>query len=98
GQGLRSVEDADVVEAEKAAREEVLALDVLAVHPPGEVDEELLEQPLEEGPVALAVAASHLVDAKGGPGVDGRVHIAEGELVGRQLAVRVHVPLATEED
>ena len=32
--------------------------------------------------------------AQRGPRVDGRVHVAEGPLVGRQLAVGVHVPLA----
>ena len=35
-----------------------------------------------------------LVDAPGGPGVHGRIDVAEGPLVGRQLAVGMHVPLA----
>ena len=47
------VEDADVVEAEEAALEDVLAEAVLAVHPPGEVREELAEGALEELEVAL---------------------------------------------
>jgi hypothetical protein len=34
GERLGAVEDADVVEAEEAAREDVLSLGVLAVHPP----------------------------------------------------------------
>ena len=38
-----------------------------------------------------------LVDAPGGPGVHGRVHVAERPLVGGDLPVRVHVPLAQEE-
>ena len=47
-----AVEDADVVEAEEAALEDVLALGVLAVHPPGEVEQQLVEDALEEPAVA----------------------------------------------
>ena len=48
----RAVERADVVEAEEAALEDVVALGVLAVHPPGEVEEQLVEDALEEVEVA----------------------------------------------
>ena len=51
-----AVEDADVVEAEEAALEDVLAEAVLAVHPPGEVQQQLVERRLEELDVGLAVA------------------------------------------
>ena len=43
GQRGAAVEDADVVEAEEAALEDVLAEAVLAVHPPGEVQQQLVE-------------------------------------------------------
>ena len=49
-----AVEDADVVEAEEAALEDVLAEAVLAVDPPGEVQHELVEDRLEEVDVRLA--------------------------------------------
>ena len=39
-----------------------------------------------------------LEDAQGRPGVHRRVHVAEGPLVGRDLPVRVHVPLAQHQD
>ncbi len=48
----RAVEDADVVEAEEPAREQMVALGVLAIHPPGEVEQQLLEDPREEESVA----------------------------------------------
>ena len=38
-----------------------------------------------------------LVDAAGGPGVDRRVDVGEVPLVGRELAVGVHVPLAEQQ-
>src|SRR5262249_12299857 len=45
-----------------------------------------------------AKALFDLVHAPGRPGVDRWVDVAEGPLVGRQLAVRVHIPLAQEQD
>ncbi len=49
GKGGAAVEDADVVEAEEAALEDVLVARVLAVHPPREGQEELVKDALEEG-------------------------------------------------
>ena len=58
GRQVRPVEGADVVEAEEAAREEVVALLVLAVQPPGEVDQQLVEDPPQELEVACARRSS----------------------------------------
>ena len=91
----RPVERPDVVEAEEAALEDVVALGVLAVHPPGEVQEQLVEDPLEEVGVLGAVDLEH---PQGGPGVHRRVDVAELPLIGGQLPVRVHVPLAAEQE
>ena len=52
---------------------------------------------LEEDAIAPAPGPGHLVDAPAGPGVDRRVHVVEGELVGGDLAVGVHVPLAQQQ-
>ncbi len=95
GEGGAPVEDADVVEPEEAALEDVVPLRVLPVHPPGEVEHQLVERPLEEGAVRVPVRALlDLVDAVRGPGVNRRVHVAERPLVGGDLPVRVLVPLA----
>ena len=48
GSGCAAVEDADVVEPEEAALEDVVALGVLAVDPPREVEQQLVEDALEE--------------------------------------------------
>src|SRR4029077_13021770 len=95
--GARAVEDADVVETEEPAGEEVLAFGVLAIHPPREVEQQLLKRPLEEQAIALPSRAGHLVDAPARPRVYGRVDVAEGELVRRNLSVGVHVPLAQQQ-
>ena len=97
-QGGAAVEDADVVEAEKASCEEVSPLAILAVDPPCEVQQQLLEAAFEELAVALAGGRGDLVDAPAGPCVHGRVDVAEFPFVGGDLAVRVQVPFAQEQE
>ena len=97
-QWRRAIEEPDVVEAEEAALEDVLALGVLAVDPPGEVQQQLVEDPLEEHAVAPAAdAALDPVDTQRGPRVNGWVDVPKRPLVRRHLAVRVHVPFAQEQ-
>ena len=48
GQRRAAVEDANVVEAEEAALEDVHAFGVFAVHPPGEVQQQLVEDALQK--------------------------------------------------
>src|SRR5438105_980958 len=93
-QASGTVEDADVVQPEKAAGKQVFAFDVLAVDPPGEIDEEFVENPRQEQAVTAAARSSHLIDSPACPRVHRRINVAEIELVGRELAVGVHVPLA----
>ena len=77
----------------------LLPFGVLAVHPPGEVEQQLVEDALEEGAVGHAAALLvDLVNAPGGPGVHRRIDVAERPLVGRQLAVGMHVPFAQQQD
>ena len=94
GKRLAAVEDADVVQTEKAALKDVSSLGILAIHPPGEIQQQFLKNPLEKFAVGLAAALFFdFVNAPCRPGVDRRVNVAEGPFVGRQLAVGVHVPL-----
>jgi hypothetical protein len=48
--------------------------------------------------IALAALAGDLVHAPTSPSVHRRIDVAERELVGRELTVRMHVPLAQEQD
>ena len=99
GQRPRPVEHADIVEAEEAALEDVQALRVLAVHPPGEVQQQLVEDALQEIEVAGAAVlfAVVLEHPHGRPGVHGRIDVAERPFVGRQFAVRIHQPHAAQQ-
>ena len=65
---------------------------------PVEVEDELLEAASQEGIISLPFGSGHLVDSEHGPGVNGRVDVIKGELVGGDLPVRSHVPLSQEED
>ena len=99
GRRARAVEDPDIVEPEKATLEDVATRRVLAVHPPGEIDQELVEDAFEEGEIAAPPApiAVDLEHAKRRPGVHRRIGVAEFPFVGRQLAVRMHVPFARQQ-
>ncbi len=91
---LRPVEDRDVVHADEAALEEVVARLVLAVDPPAEVERQLVHDPGQELVVAGPISD---VDLPGRPRVHRRVHVREVPFIGRQLAVGVLGPLAAHE-
>ena len=92
GQRRAPVEDADVVEAEKAALEHVLAEAVLAVHPPGEVQHQFVERFPEKIQVHLSPQGLlRAVQEEGRKGVDRGVHVAEVPFVRGHLAVGVQV-------
>ena len=87
-----AVEHADVVETEEAALEHVLAEAVLAVQPPGEVQQELVECRLEE--IDVHLAAPRLLGAaqkESCKSMDRGIHIAEVPLIGGHLPVGVQV-------
>jgi hypothetical protein len=85
--------------AEEAAFEDVLAHPVLAIDPPREVHQELLEDLLQEREVAFAAVLLVLVvDEPGRPRVHGRIDVAEVPLVGGDLAVRMHVLLFQDQE
>ena len=90
-----AVEGADVVQAQEAALEQVVALHVLAVDPPVEVEQQLVQDPGQEVEV---VVAGDLVHAQRRPRLDRGVDVREVPLVRRELAVGMHVPLAAEQD
>src|SRR5262249_28466143 len=98
-QWLAAIEDADVVQSEKTALEHVAPVGILAVDPPSEVQQELVEYALEERPVTGAPPLFlDLVDAPRRPRLHRGVDVAERPLVSRQLPVGMHVPLAQHQD
>src|SRR5439155_25116439 len=90
--------EANIIQSQEAALEDVAAFGVFAVNPPGEVEHELVEDALEECAIARTPALLlDLIDAPGRPGVHWWVHIGQGPLVRGQLSIGVHVPLTQEQ-
>ncbi len=56
-QRMRAVEHRDIVEPQEAALEDIVALGVLAVDPPGVVEQQLVEDAQQEVTVGLSRAA-----------------------------------------
>src|SRR6266568_7136605 len=59
-QRLRTIEYADVIEPEETAGEKIVAFGVLAIHPPGEIEQQLLECAFEKSVITLPARTSHL--------------------------------------
>src|SRR6516165_680042 len=91
-----AVEYADIVESQKSALENIPALDVLAVHPPGEVEHQLMEDTLEKVPVTFAamVLPVDFIDAPRRPSMHRRIDVTKCPFVGGKLAIGVHIPVA----
>ena len=95
---LAAIEHSDVVEAKEAASENILAPRVLAIDPPGEIDQQLLEGPRQEDLVALLGRSGRLVDLPDAPRMNGRIDVAQMPFIGRDLTAGMHVPLAQKQD
>ncbi len=92
GQRGAAVEHADVVQPQETTLEDVLAEAVLAVHPPGEVEQQLVEAALE--PVDVTLPAPRFlqpVGEGGGPGVHRRIDVAEIPFVRRDLPAGMQI-------
>src|SRR5690242_19182007 len=90
-----AIKDADVVETEEAALKDVHPVGVLAIDPPGEIQQQLLKDALEKNRVAnTAALLLDLVNAPRRPRMDRRIDVAKRPLVSGQLTVRMHVPFA----
>src|SRR5260370_26564951 len=90
--GAAAVESPDIVGPKKAPLKHIFSGRVLAVQPPGEVQQQLLKTLFEKGQVRPAALRSFgAIQRKNRPGVDRRVHITEVPLVGWQLAVRMQI-------
>src|SRR6516162_8925868 len=97
--GSASVKNPDVIKAQEPTLENVAPGRVFAIHPPGEIHQQLVKDELEKSKVAhiigtasAAQLAIDLKDSPGRPSVDRRVYVAEGPFVGGQLTIRMHVP------
>src|SRR5215831_9542799 len=95
GKRLAPIEHAHIIEAEKTAFENIVAFSVFAIHPPGEIQHQFVEDSYEKFPIANT--ASLLLDrinAPGRPRMHRWIDIPKCPLIRGQLTVRMHVPFA----
>src|SRR6476646_8243455 len=98
GERLGAIEQADIVQSEEPAGEQVFAINVLAIDPPGEVQKKFLKDPFEKPKVACPSGSGYFIDSPRCPGVHRRIHITKGKLVGRYLSAWMHIPFAQKEE
>ena len=90
-----AVENPDVVESEKATLENVLAKTILAVNPPCEVHQELVERPLNKVYIDRPVQClRRSIKEKRRESMHRRVYVAEIPLIRRELTARVDMMTA----
>ena len=82
----------------KPAGENVLALNVLAIDPPIEVEQVLVKHAGQKVAIAPALGRGNLVDTPGGPGEHRRIDVGKVVFAGRNLAVGMHVPFAQQQN
>src|SRR6516165_3292954 len=94
-QRLGAIENGDVVEAEKAALEDIVPIRILAVYPPRVIQQQLLEDAVQKmhvaGTALHPLGAEHL---EGSRCMNRRVCVVEGPFIRRDLAIRMQIALS----
>src|SRR6185369_8317203 len=89
-----SVKNTDIVETEEPTLEYIIPFVILAVHPPCEIEEQLVKDFLQKIPVGNSTAfCLYSIDTQCGPCVDRWIYVTKRPFVGRDLTIRMHVPL-----
>src|SRR5438128_12331464 len=70
-QRLRTIENADVIETEETAGEKSVACGVFAVHPPGQIEQQLRECAFKQSSITLPARTCPLVNTPGAASVGG---------------------------
>src|SRR5262249_797766 len=83
GQHGAAIKDTDIVQAEETTLENVVAITILAIDPPGEVEQQLVKDAFQKSAIgASSQALFDLVDTPGGPGAHRRIDIPKRPFIG----------------
>ena len=98
-QGSGSVKHSDIVKTQKAALENIGAVRIFPIHPPCEIQEQLVKDFFEEPAIGDASNAPFdFINAPRSPGMYRRIDIAKCPLICGKLSVRMHVPFAQQQN
>src|SRR5258708_28796081 len=94
----RAIKYTNVVQREEAATEEVVTFPIVAIDPPGEIKQQFLESALQKIDVFYSTVPPCVdqINVHHCPGMHRWVYVSKRELVGRHLAVWMHIPFAQE--
>src|SRR3989475_9975939 len=99
GERRRTVKDSDVIEPEKSALKNVRAVGIFAVHPPGEIQQQLVKHFFQKPAIRYAAKAPfYFVNTPRGPGMHRRIYITKRPFIGGELAIWMQVPFAKQQD
>jgi len=89
-----AVEYANIIQPQKATLKDVVVVVILAIDPPGEIDDQLVHDSLQKIQITDAAVgfAFRLINFQGCPGVYWRVNVIERPFIGGHLAVGMHIP------
>src|ERR1043165_1976466 len=77
GKSIAAIKDPNVIEAEEPSFKDILSESVFAVDPPGEIEDQLVEYPLQKLDVTNTILRLFkVVHEQGGPGMHWRVDVA----------------------
>src|SRR5215472_5680113 len=93
GKFRAAVENTDIVQAEKAAREHIASVRILTVHPPVEVQHQALERAFQEANVSATKLLLNVVEKQCRPGMHRRINVTEVPLVCGNLPIRMRVEI-----
>src|SRR5512139_2305884 len=95
GKGCATVEDTDIVQAQKAAIEYIATVAVLAVDPPGKIEHQLLKSLFQKLQITLpSMQLFDIVNMPGCPGVHRWIDITEVPFIGWELTGGMQIKLA----
>ncbi len=93
-----AIEDANIVEPQESTLENVHPPGIFTVHPPREIQYQLMEDTLQKVRVAFSRAfLVDLVNAPRRPRMHRRIHVSHGPLVSGNLSVGMQVPFAQDQ-
>jgi hypothetical protein len=89
---VRTIKNANVVQTEKSAAKHMPAFRIFAIHPPSEIDQQLLKGSLQKEKISLTLGIGNFIYPPYRTSMHGRIHIGKIPLISRELTIRMHVP------
>ncbi len=90
-----SIKYTDIVQAEETALEDIVAIFIFLVDPPGKIEHQFEKDAFEEEHITFITpfVSVYLKDTQGCPGMYRWIDITKVPLIRRQFPIRIHIPV-----